>query len=94
MFAGSQYDPIFVFKKLLYSDDSLIQTRLFPVDISGLTSFPDYRIAHQSRNGNRFPHLNTNERGLEYFIPTKFGEYPSSDSVVKSDYVFQYIYMH
>ena len=32
--------------------------------------------------------------GLEYFIPTKFGEYPSSDSVVKSDYVFPYIYMH
>ena len=30
--------------------------------------------------------------GLVYFIPTKFGDYPSSDSVVKSDYVFQYIY--
>ena len=37
------------------------------------------------------PKVNTNERGLEYFIPTKFGEYPSSDSVVKSDYVFSYI---
>ena len=35
------------------------------------------------------PKVNTNERGLEYFIPTKFG-----DSVVKSDYVFPYIYMH
>ena len=41
-----------------------------------------------------WPPKNTNERGLEYFIPTKFGEYPSSDSVVKSDYVFPYIYMH
>ena len=40
------------------------------------------------------PKVNTNERGLEYFIPTKFGEYPSSDSVVKSDYVFPYIYIH
>ena len=40
------------------------------------------------------PKVNTNERGLEYFIPTKFGEYPSSDSVVKSDYVFPNIYMH
>ena len=40
------------------------------------------------------PKVNTNERGLEYFIPTKFGEYPSGDSVVKSDYVFPYIYMH
>ena len=40
------------------------------------------------------PKVNTNERGLEYFIPTKFGEYPSSDSVVKSDYLFPYIYMH
>ena len=40
------------------------------------------------------PKVNKNERGLEYFIPTKFGEYPSSDSVVKSDYVFPYIYMH
>ena len=29
------------------------------------------------------PKVNTNEWGLEYFIPTKFGEYPSSDSVVK-----------
>ena len=40
------------------------------------------------------PNVNTNEQGLEYSIPTKFGEYPSSDSVVKSDYVFPYIYMH
>ena len=40
------------------------------------------------------PKVNTNERGLEYFIPTKFGEYPSVDSVVKSDYVFPNIYMH
>ena len=30
----------------------------------------------------------------EYFIPTMFGKYPSSDSVVKTDYVFPYIYMH
>ena len=34
--------------------------------------------------GGFSPKVNTNERGLEYFIPTKFGEYPSSDSVVKS----------
>ena len=40
------------------------------------------------------PIVNTNKQGLEYFISTKFGEYPSSDSVVKSDYVFPYIYMH
>ena len=26
----------------MYSDDSLIRTRFFPVDISGLTNFPDY----------------------------------------------------
>ena len=44
--------------------------------------------------GGFCPKVNTNERGLEYFTPTKFGEYPSSDSVVKSDYVFPYIYMH
>ena len=31
---------------------------------------------------------------LKYFIPTKFGKYPSSDSVVKADSVFQYIYMN
>ena len=30
----------------------------------------------------------------EYFIPTKFGKYPSSDSVVKADSVFQYLYMN
>ena len=29
-----------------FSDDSFIQTRLFPVDISGLKSFPDYWIAN------------------------------------------------
>ena len=40
------------------------------------------------------PKVNTNEWGHEYFIPTKFGKYPSSDSVVKADYVFLYIYMH
>ena len=38
-------------KKLLqlffeYSDDLFIRTRLFPNDISGLMSFPDYSIAH------------------------------------------------
>ena len=38
------------------------------------------------------PKVNTNERGLEYFIPTKFGEYPSSDSEDKGDYVFPYLY--
>ena len=30
---------------LVYSDDSLIRTRLFPLEISGLTSFPDYWIS-------------------------------------------------
>ena len=39
------------------------------------------------------PKVNTNVRGHEYFIPTKFGEYPSSDSVVKADYVFPYIHI-
>ena len=28
----------------------------------------------------------------EHFIPTKFGKYPLSGSVVKADYVFPYIY--
>ena len=32
--------------------------------------------------------------GHEYFIPTKFVEYPSRGSLVKADYVFQYIYMY
>ena len=40
-----------------YSDDLLIRTHLFPVDISGLTSFPDYWNAHQCIKGNRFPHF-------------------------------------
>ena len=39
------------------------------------------------------PKVNTNVRGHEFFIPTKFGKYPSSDSVVKADSVFPYIYM-
>ena len=38
--------------------------------------------------------VDTNVRGHEYFIPTKFGKYPSRNSVVKAYYVFQYIYMH
>ena len=32
-------------RKVMYSDDSFIRTRLLPVDMSVLTSFPDYRIA-------------------------------------------------
>ena len=32
--------------------------------------------------------------GHEYFIPAKLDKYPSSDSVVKADYVFPYICMH
>ena len=35
-----------------------------------------------------------NVRVMRNYIPNKFGEYPSSDSVVKADYVFPYIYMH
>ena len=34
-----------IFAGYVYSDDSLIRTRLFPPEISGLTSFPDYWIA-------------------------------------------------
>ena len=52
----------------------------------------DYSPALDPPLGRFGPKVNTNKRGLEYFIPTKFGEYPSSDSVVKVDYVFQYIY--
>ena len=33
-------------------------------------------------------------RGYEPLIPAKFSKYPSSSSVVKADYVIQYIYMH
>ena len=40
------------------------------------------------------PKVSTNVPGHEYFNPTKFGEYPSRDSVVKADYVFPYIYMY
>ena len=40
-----------------YSDDSFIQTRLFPFDSSGLTSFPDYWIANLSGCGNQFPNF-------------------------------------
>ena len=38
--------------------------------------------------------VNANVRGHEYLISTKFDEYPSSDSEVKVDYGFRYIYMH
>ena len=58
------------------------------------SSFTYYGPALDLPLGGFGPKVNTNERGLEYFIPTKFGEYPSSDSVVKSDYVFLYIYMN
>ena len=33
-------------------------------------------------------------RGHKHPIPTKFRKHPSSESLVKADYVFQYIYMH
>ena len=36
------------------------------------------------------PKVNTNERGLESVILTKFGEYPSSDSVVKRVTMYSY----
>ena len=40
------------------------------------------------------PKVNTNVRGYEYFIPTKFGKYSLNDLVVKADYVFPYIILH
>ena len=33
-------------------------------------------------------------RDHDHFIPTKFRKHLLSGSVVKADYVFQYIYMH
>ena len=33
-------------------------------------------------------------RDYEYFISIKFPNHPSSGSVGKADYVFQYIYVH
>ena len=33
-------------------------------------------------------------QGHEHFIPTKFCKHLLSGSVVKTDYVFPYIYMH
>ena len=33
-------------------------------------------------------------QGYEHLIPTKFRKHPFSDSVVKADFVFPYIYMH
>ena len=62
---------IFLWK---YSDDSLIRTRLFPVDISGLTSFPDYWIAYQSRNGNRFPHFFVQISEIFWIIGARINE--------------------
>ena len=40
------------------------------------------------------PKVNANVRGHESLIPTKFCKYSSIGSVVKTDYVFPYIYMH
>ena len=43
----SPYDFIkIVYYAYVYSDDSFIRTHLFPVDISGLMSVPDYWITH------------------------------------------------
>ena len=44
--------------------------------------------------GGLDPKVDTNVRGYKYFIPTKLSKYPSSDSVVKADSVFPYMYMH
>ena len=54
----------------------------------------DYSHALDPPLGRFGPKVNKNKRGLEYHIPTKIGEYTSSDSVGKADYVFQYIYIH
>ena len=35
-----------IYSFCMYNDDSFIRTHLFPLDISGLTSLPDYWIAH------------------------------------------------
>ena len=51
----------------------------------GAPSLTYYGPALDLPLGGFGPKVNTNERGLEYFIPTMFGEYPSGDSVVKSD---------
>ena len=81
-------DHCYAFSLLLYSSSlKKILWRRGP-------SLTYYGPALDPPLGGFGPKVNTNVRGHEYFIPTKFGEYPSSDSVVKADYVFPYIYMH
>ena len=41
--------------------------------------------------GGVFQKVEPQERGHEYFIPTKFRKHPLSSSEAKADYVFQYI---
>ena len=40
---------------ITYSDVSFIQTRLFPIEIFGLTSFLDYWIKHSFGRESLFP---------------------------------------
>ena len=48
----------------------------------------------ESASGRIWPKNEYKWAGSWVLYPTKFSEYPSSDSVVKADYVFPYIYMH
>ena len=51
-----------------------------------------FGIALDPPLGGFDPKVNKNVQDHEYYIPTKFGKYPSSESVVKADHVFLYIY--
>ena len=82
-------DNCYAFSLLLYS--SSLKKKFFEEKGPSLTY---YGPVLDPPLGGCGPKVNTNVWGHEYFIPTKFGEYPSSDSVVKADYGFPYIYMH
>ena len=81
-------DHCYTFGSLIWpsNSDEEVLWRREPRDLFGPALDPTL--------GGFGPRVNTNVLGHEYFIPTKFGKYPSRNSVVKAYYVFQYIYMH
>ena len=77
------------YRSLLYIQFVAVafQTTLKKKSFDEGPSLTNYGPALDPPLGGFDPKVNTNVRCHEYFIPTKFGKYPSSDSVVKADCV-------
>ena len=81
---------------ITYASSSLLWIQFVAVAFRSEEGDPRdlFCLAPDPSLGRYGPNIFMHVPGHEHFIPIKFRKHPLSGSVVKTDYVFPYIYMH